>query len=198
MEIEVAENWIKEYQRLLNGLEFEHEHKKMVPLSLLHLSLEHNDGIIQLIKSGAHGSASALLRPQRDAFLRGIWFFRCASDEQLVKFMNGVEPPGIKTQLRDVEQTDGYRHGKFSSKMKEIKDFLNDFTHGGLYQSASRDKGNRIASGYQEVQVDWLIRLTMMISFLTCLEVCHVFDDASRAHELTNTFNEIITNNAIS
>ena len=196
MEIAVAENWINKYQGLLNGLEFEHTEKKIVSLSLLHLSLEHNQGIINLIKSNLHGSASALLRPQRDAFLRGIWMFRCASAEQVKKLMSGKEPPGIKDQLRDVEQTDGYRHGQFSSKMGEIKNFLHDSTHGGLYQSASRDKGNRIAGGYKEKEMDWLMRLTLMLSFLTCLEVCHIFNDTTRAHELTDVFNNIIKSNS--
>jgi hypothetical protein len=192
MKIDVAESWINQYQLLLNGLEFERDDKKLVSLSLLHVSLEHNSGIVTLVKAGVHGSAFALLRPQRDAFLRGIWMFRCASARQLTNFMDGKDLPGIKQQLEQVEKTDGYRHGRFSSLMAEIKDILNDHTHGGLYQSASRDKGNRISSGYQPKQLDWLIRQSMMLSFLACLEVCHIFNEARLSQELTQEFDKII------
>ncbi|NQY07876.1 MAG: hypothetical protein HRT68_17190 [Flavobacteriaceae bacterium] len=193
MELQLAENWVKDYESLLNGLELNHEHKKVVPLTLLQLALEHNAAIVKLIKLEFHGSALALLRPQRDAFLRGIWLYRCATEEQLSKFMTGKEPPGIKGLLEKIEQTDGYRHGKLSSLMADIKEFLHDFTHGGLYQSASRDKGDRIAGGHSEQQLEWLLRHSMTLSFLTSLEVCHVFNDALRAHELTSIFNKIIS-----
>lgn len=192
MKIELAENWVKSYESLLNGLELEPEHKKVVPLALLQLALEHNAAIIKLISLGYHGSALALLRPQRDAFLRGIWMYRCASEEQLLKFMKGKEPPGIKVQLAQVEQTEGYRHGHLSQRMSEIKEFLHDFTHGGLYQSASRDKGHRIAGGHSEEQIQWLIKQSLMLSFLTTLEVCHIFNDAPRSHELTSIFNKLM------
>ncbi|CAM2818197.1 MULTISPECIES: DUF6988 family protein [Vibrio] len=192
MILESAENWVKSYESLLHGMELNPEHKKVVPLALLHLALEHNAAIVKLVRLGFHGSAFALLRPQRDAFLRGIWLFRCASESQLSKFMAGREPPGTKVLFEQLEQTQGYRHAHLSELMAEIKTHLHDFTHGGLYQSASRDKGSRIAGGHSELQIEWLLRQTLVLSFLTALEVCHIFNDAPRSHELTSIFNKLI------
>ena len=192
MRLEIAEHWVKEYEKLLNGLEFHPEHKKVVPLTLLQLALEHNGAIIKLIRLGYHGSELALLRPQRDAFLRGVWMYRCASESQLTTFMAGKEPPGIKTQLEQVEQTEGYRHGQLSQRMSEIKEILHDFTHGGLYQSASREKDNRIAGGHSEELIQWLLKQSLRLSFLTTLEVCNIFNHASKKRELTLLYNEIM------
>ncbi|WP_017222098.1 DUF6988 family protein [Moritella dasanensis] len=193
MNLQIAENWVTSYESALNGLEFHHEDRKLVPLALLHLALEHNAAIIKLIGLGCHGSAFALLRPQRDAFLRGIWLYRCATDEQLKKFMDGKEPPGIKIQLEQIEQTEGYRHKQLSSLMADIKIYLHDYTHGGLCQSASRDKGDRIAGGYSAQQLEWLLRQTLLLSFLTILEVCYVFNDMACAQKLTSQFNELVS-----
>ncbi|MCE7622110.1 DUF6988 family protein [Vibrio fluvialis] len=192
MTLELAESWVRSYEKLLSGLQFHPEHKKIVPLTLLQLALEHNAAIVRLIGLGFHGSAFALLRPQRDAFLRGIWLFRCASEHQLNNFMAGKEPPGIKTQLEQLEQTDGYRHGHLSQRMIEIKDFLHDLTHGGLYQSASREKNDRIAGGHSDDQILWLLKQSLMLSYLTTLEVCHIFNNGTKAQELTLLFNEMM------
>jgi hypothetical protein len=81
-----ANKWIEESSILINGSSITTTAttttlKPRVSLSLLHLSLEHCRGITSLIRYEVFGSALALLRPQVEAYIRDVWFDRCAQEE---------------------------------------------------------------------------------------------------------------------
>ena len=80
-----ANKWIEESSILINGSSITTTAtttlKTRVSLSLLHLSLEHCRGITSLIRYEVFGSALALLRPQVEAYIRDVWFDRCAQEE---------------------------------------------------------------------------------------------------------------------
>lgn len=196
LKLEHVENWVYRYQRLIGGSSFIRDDRKMVSLSLLHASLEHNFSILTLVKTGTHGSALALLRPQCETFLRGTWMSRCSSDEAIKDFMNEKSPPPVKQLLQGIEDLEEYPTGKLSEFMSEIRKLLHDFTHGGLYQSAFRDKGDRIAHGLEENQLDWLIRNSTFLSFLACLEISSTLNDSQLLKKIIESFNEIIKKNA--
>ncbi|CAK1691274.1 conserved hypothetical protein [Vibrio crassostreae] len=191
MDTVVAKYWITDYKKILHGVQFRYVDRNIISSTLLQLSLEHYESIIRLLESGLHGSAFALLRPQRDAFLRGIWYFRCATDDDLIKFKTGKEPPAINKMLKQVETTPGYRHGELSTLMADNKNVMHDYTHGGAHQSFTRDKNSRIASGVSLEQQDWLIRQALLLSFLTALELTHVTDDIEKSNELARIFEKI-------
>ncbi|MEZ8518253.1 hypothetical protein AB6D50_22385 [Vibrio cyclitrophicus] len=191
MDTVVAKHWITDYKKILHGVHFRHVDRNIISSTLLHLSLEHYESIIRLLESGLHGSAFALLRPQRDAFLRGIWYLRCATDDHLIKFRAGKEPPAIKKMLKQVETTPGYTHGELSTLMAANQNVMHDYTHGGSHQSFTRDKNGRIASGASLVQQDWLIRQALLLSFLAALELTHVANEREKSNELARIFEKI-------
>src|ERR1039458_10217040 len=52
----------------------------------LDLAVEHQSGIAVLADQPLWGPAFALLRIQLEAFVRGVWLARCATDDQLAWF----------------------------------------------------------------------------------------------------------------
>ena len=49
-------------------------------------SMEHYRGISLLVSEGAFGSAAALLRSQFECYVRSIWMYYCATEDELAKF----------------------------------------------------------------------------------------------------------------
>ncbi len=86
LQLEESAKWMKRCVSIVNGLDFETTKRLRLSLSLLHLCVEHQTGIHVLVDHGVIGSAFALIRPQFEAYLKGVWFHRCATDEQISAF----------------------------------------------------------------------------------------------------------------
>lgn len=191
MNIESAKEWVVCCKDLLKKLSFLKDDRKLVAGAFLHLSLEHNMSITSLLESGFHGSAFALLRPQKEAFIKGIWFQRCASPQQISNFKTNGKHLSLGKMFEAVEKTPGYTHGLLSEHMNNLKDVMHDYTHGGLQQAASRDRGSMISSIYSEQQQEWLIRQTVTLSHLAILEICHVANAVKESHDIAKIFEYI-------
>ena len=96
---------------LLDGVDFETSNRSRISVSLLHLSIEHQKGIHVLVGNNVIGSAFALLRPQFEAYVRGLWYNRCSTEKDLEKFISGNEPPRINDLISSIEETQGFTHG---------------------------------------------------------------------------------------
>lgn len=75
--------WLNKSNELVDSIEFKSTERNRVVAALFHLSLEHHGSIHLLVQHKHNGSAFALLRPQFEAYVRGLWFMKCATQEQL-------------------------------------------------------------------------------------------------------------------
>ena len=64
----------------LNGITFVRNDKNTISSSFYSLSLEHHRSVIVLVEQKLYGSASALLRSLFEAYIKGMWFYYCATD----------------------------------------------------------------------------------------------------------------------
>jgi hypothetical protein len=139
--------------------------------ALFHLALEHH-GAIQLLVSYKpyphYGSACALLRPQFEAYVRGVWYHRCANEQDIDKFIKGGEPPLINGLISAVEKLPGYEEGKLSATKKDVWKTMCGLTHGGSSQVASRNTATGIAAAYTDEQIQgllvWACKVTLLVS----------------------------------
>lgn len=146
MNISDADNWSKYYQLELDGVDFNPNARNRISAGLLHLSLEHHQSIINLAKSNLFGSSFVLLRCQFEALLRGLWFLRCASDSNIDKFVEDKKLNLVVNSLiEDVEKTKGYQNDALKQYKTGKWKTMNDYTHGGLFQVASRTAGDEIS-----------------------------------------------------
>ena len=105
-DITISAKWLDECDSRIDGAKLPDDTRHRVSASLLHLALEHHGAIQVLVSyepSPLYGSAAALLRPQFEACIRGIWYHRCASEQDLDRFTRGAEPLAISKLINDIE-----------------------------------------------------------------------------------------------
>ena len=118
------------------------------------LSLEHATGAFVLINSNLLPSAYALMRPQYESLVRGIWLLHAANDSWVEKLGEPLtvetarranEGPMLAEMLKGLEASNTAPQG-IVGQLKEYRDVawkaLNSYAHGGLHPLA------RTLSGY--------------------------------------------------
>ncbi len=109
------------------------------------LTLEHSTAALELIESGRTSSAIALMRPQFEALVRGVWLAHAASDLWVEKLSQPLtlaaqrqanEGPMLAEMLKQLEAAaDSPAH--IVGQLKEYRDVswkvLNSFSHGGIH-----------------------------------------------------------------
>jgi len=183
-----SEQWMKERVSLTDGITFETTNRLRVAVALLHLSLEHQTGIHSLVNLGVIGSAFALLRPQFEAYVRGVWYHRCATDTQVSLFTGGEQPPKIDVLIEEIEKLEAFDEKLLSSTKRQIGPYLNDFTHGGTTQVKARCTVDEIAQNYREEHIANLLTATASWSLLAGVALAAAVGTEALARQLHFTF----------
>lgn len=118
------------------------------------LALEHALALRTLLASDYPTSAFALLRPQFECLVRGVWLLHAAGDRWVEKFAQPLtmesarqanEGPGLADMLKELEAS-AQAPGHIVAQLREFKELtwkpLNSFTHGGIHPLT------RLTSGY--------------------------------------------------
>ena len=118
------------------------------------LSLEHAAGVVALLQVDLFPSAYALMRPQYESLVRGIWLLHAASAAWIEKISEPLtqdsakranEGPMLAEMLKGLEASDTALQ-PIVEQLKAYRDVtwkaLNSYAHGGLHPLA------RIRTGY--------------------------------------------------
>lgn len=165
-----AELW-----ELLDGLETGADHRTAVGLALLHLSREHHSSVIILINSGLAGSAFALLRPQMESFLRGLWHYHCATDRQIANFLSGKEPPKKSVMIKALKNVWIYKSLLEIIENLVWKEFC-DYTHGGMIQTKARVVGGEVLQNFLPQHVTAVISASATLSMFSSYAMTMIVD----------------------
>ena len=178
MSIDKSYTWMMASNALIDGIGFVGNERNRIAISLLHLSNDHQKGIHLLIDNELASSAFALLRPQFEALVRGLWFHRCATEKEIEKFLKKKEPPRINDMIQAIEETHAYSHGSLSALKSKIWKLLNDFTHGGLAQVLARNTDEQIISNYSLEQMNALLDKSVDISLVASIETALIAENS--------------------
>jgi hypothetical protein len=176
---------------LLDGLSFATNNRNRVAVSLLHLCVEHQTGIHTLVDHGVLGSAFALVRPQFESYVRGVWIHRCASDAQVREFLSGDEPPSLGALVRAIETVPDFSEGVLARMKGGIWRNLNDFTHGGTIQVKARNSVDEVGLNWKPEHVAGLLDASASFSMLAGIELGAVTQNAQLGMELQTKHKEI-------
>lgn len=183
-QIAKSADWMTGAVPLLSGIHFDTTNRRRVALALLHLSVEHQTGIHVLVDNGVIGSAFALIRPQLEAFVRGAWYHRCASDEQVLAFIKGAKPPEISQLISALENLEAFDGRLLSSVKASAWGNLCDFTHGGTTQVKARVTADEITSNYKHEHICGMLESSAALSLLATVEIASVIGDSGLAVKL--------------
>ena len=192
--IATSAKWVTACNARLNGAPTNGSDRTRVSAGLLHLSLEHH-GAIQLLISNKpyphYGSACALLRPQFEGFVRGVWFHRCANEQELKNFINHCEPPGIDKLILAIEAVHGYEERLLKAIKQNVWKVMCSYTHGGFIQVASRNTATEIASNYSEEQISELVSASCSITLLVAVAFAKLLDNETMANEILSEYKKL-------
>lgn len=152
--LQQSESWMVESSRLLDGVVLKVGAKYEVAASLLDLSTEHGQSIHVLVATGQLASAAALMRPQLESCMRGVWLAaQDISHDVAVSYCGAsAEFPRISEVKTAIEsQTLRPVVLLLTTAYDGIK-ALHDFAHGGC-----RQLGRRLGGGYigRRAQPEW-------------------------------------------
>lgn len=176
---------------LIDGVSFSTSDRARVSVSLHHLCIEHHIGIHTLVDQGVYGSAFALFRPQFEAYVRGAWCHFCASDNQVMKFLNGSDPPPINSQIVDLEVTGSFDSDSLSRMKAQVWKNLNDFTHGGAIQVKARNTRDEVIQSYKPEHVAGLVTSSSTLALLAGVGIAAVVANDALAVGLRDEFRSV-------
>lgn len=188
--------WLNACNELLGEQSFTGTTKSRIAAALLHLAIEHHGSIHLLVGNHQYGSAFALLRPQFETYVRGVWFLRCASEEQIEEFIKVDKLPKIRSLLEDIQKVPGYEEGTLKAVKERVWNELCGYTHGGYVHVAYRNTENEIASNYEEQHIVGLLSTACAITLMASIAFAWLVQSEDMAIELASTHKKIFSENA--
>lgn len=134
---DLVQRWIEDnlYGLVLHAPE--PDHMAVVAFAVVH---EHQASVTLLVKHGLLGSATALMRPSFEAFVRGLWL-QYANDQELAHFQKGHDTAPPEKIIRKVVQRSGeQRHADLFDTWDLSQKTMHGYVHHG-YQSLIRRSG---------------------------------------------------------
>ncbi|MCU1317499.1 MAG: hypothetical protein JWN63_2821 [Candidatus Acidoferrum typicum] len=150
----------------------------MIAGGCLDMAIEHQASVAVLAEQQLYGSAHTLLRSAIEAYVRGVWFWRCASEKEIRHFQttDGVEK-GFGTLVEEVERKLG-NGATALSRMKTLHwKALCSFTHTGYQQVARRYADGMLKPNYLEDDVVKALSFASAAGLLAAAELAALSND---------------------
>jgi len=159
-----AEQFMRAIDNKMDGLSLDGEVRSRIFNGFLHLSLEHFGSIVLLMRSRMIASAAALLRPQYEAVMRGIYFYECATENEVESFLHGKEPEKLYKMVGCIEEQFSIEKNPLTNIYSVLKKEMHSFTHGGFEQIHRRYTDTELVSNYSEDEKTRLITVSHILA----------------------------------
>jgi|SRR5882724_654107 len=182
--------WLDEQ---INGTEFESEVRSQIAVSCLDLTLEHQKSIVVLISQSFYGSAFALVRVIFEAYVRGVWLYRCASDADLELFKDDKldQKKKIGKLIGDLEKLPGYNRGVLSKAKTEWFNAMCSYTHSGYLAARRRLIEDAVTPNYAEDQITEVLKWANALGIMAAIELAQMADNPRLVQTLLAKFREM-------
>ena len=142
---------------------------------------EHQRGIVDLLRGSPpnHSSALALLRPQFDSYIRGMWLALCATEAQLERFNTGGSPPNMPAMIEAIEKVPG--GGLWPAVRKIYDDWwdeMSGLTHTGVQHLARWSSGPVLEPDADPLELVGVIDFASRIALLSTAGIALLVTDA--------------------
>jgi len=145
-ELRAVVGWISERT---GAMPLPQDRRARMATGCLDMAIEHQAGIAVLAERALWGPIYALLNEMFDAFVRGVWLARCASETELESFeLAGLRRKPFRDMVDEVERALGHSRGILSKLRTSSWAMFPDFTHAGFasYPAAEREQALRLAT----------------------------------------------------
>ena len=186
--IENARNLLARIDEEVDGVKIDATERNRIAGALYDIAEDHGKAIVLLAESSLYTSAFTLLRPLFETYIRAAWVHYCASDDEIGKFISKDKiDVGISDMLSAIEQKKDFPETLSRIKSQGLK-AMHSYTHGGIFPVTRRLTEESIEPVFEEQEIDEVIRLTSVLSFLA---FCGVVDMA-KSEEKTQRLYELL------
>jgi len=141
-ELELQKRLFDKNSNEIDNLKIAVDPKSRCIYGCYNLAIEHHASVLYLVEARYWGTAFALLRIVREAYIRGAYLHYCASESCWENFNNGKSPEAMNKMTEEVasflKQPDLFKKQDYS--------FLNDLTHTGIEHIRHRVMRNQDAT----------------------------------------------------
>jgi len=169
--IRKSEALIQWMDQNIDGLEISSDDRTRISAACFDIALEHQKAIVLLIANKLFGTAFSLARVLFEAYIRGLWLAKCATDKEIDDFKKDKLEKKFDTLIKEIEQQDGFKEGILSKAKSVNWKAMNSYTHSGFFQAVRRNKDNTIQPNYAEDEILDLLGFSDAIGILAALQI---------------------------
>lgn len=138
------------------------------------IAIEHHRAIIILINEKTIGSAFALSRCVFESCVRGVWPWKCASDDEIKVFKKNDRIKEIKLLIEDIEKLPNYDIPYFSDMKKLYWSALCSYAHTGMRQIERRFGKGDIGPNYTEEEIKGIMINVNNLGTFAALQILQI------------------------
>ena len=183
--IKESEELIQWLDQNIDGIQIKSDDRSRIAAGCLDMALEHQKSIVLLTAHKLHGSAAALVRLVFESYVRGVWFFYSASEDQLQEFKEKDKlDKKFHELIEDIEKHEAFSEGILSNVKELSWGAMNSFTHSGFYQVVRRNKENEIAPDYTDEEILDALESANSFAILTAIAIADISGNEALAHSV--------------
>lgn len=167
-------NWLAQE---LNSLPFLSSPRSQLSAACLSIAQDHHAGVIVLLERDLHAPAMALVRPQYEAYVRGVWLANCASAAEVRRFAKNGNAPPIAVQLASLELVEAFSNGQLSRIKAESWSAMCSFTHTGILQVERLLTETRIEQNFPPEELVQAANFTGAIALMSGIGMAALAED---------------------
>jgi len=168
----------------IDGVEVSSAERVRMAVGCLDMVLEHQRAIVLLTSSHIYGSAAALICLVFESYVRGLWLYFAASDDELDDFKRDNLRKNFAQLIEDVEKHDAYHEGVLSSVKELSWKVMNSFKHTGFYQVVRRNKESEISPNYSDEEIIDGLESANAFAILTGIAIADIAKDEHLAYDV--------------
>lgn len=127
--IKKSEALIQWMDQRIDGLEISSDERTRISAACFDVALEHQKAIVLLIANQLIGTAFSLVRLLFEAYIRGLWSGKCASEQEIEKYKKNRLDKTFATLIQEIEQIEGFQEGVLSKAKAAGWKAMNSYTH---------------------------------------------------------------------
>jgi hypothetical protein len=178
----------------VNEVNIEGDDKSLLAAGCFDVVKEHVASVALNVDKQLYGSALAMLRISAEAFLRGMWFARCATDEDAAHFRAKDLTKKLPLMIDDIQASLGGATDTLSKMLLGQWGPLSGFTHTGFQQIARRYTGSMLKPNYPDLEVIQACRFAGAMAWLAALELMSLSNNKAMAEEILRHATEYTDN----
>jgi hypothetical protein len=160
-----------ELNKILEGFSIDNNDNLLFPVLFHSTVIEHHRSIIVLAEKSLYSSASTLLRPLFEAYVKGLWFSKCAKDKDFDNLRNDKFQKTFGSLVSDIESNTPLGLGKQKSNYWNT---LNSLTHTGTAQLSRKLSGDTITNSHNPEFVKQTLDFASNYAVLSCGEMVEI------------------------